>query len=151
MSALKESIGTSAIRLNAVPGMCASVDMLLAVFVVINQRLTNSPDTVAVDLFNELPNESLEKIQAIITNTNNIKTRFAKMSDEVFGQNKSGLDEAETQIARAKHMTEEYMELMLTSQYSDDDGTICWASIMKRLTRILTDRAARGAPAGIGA
>ena len=130
---LKDTMGTSMIRVNAAPGMSPVVTELMARFGEIGQRIQNTPKTVVSDFVNTLSVEDTSKFIEATSTTNNTKTRCGTISNMLFSQYIDQIQETRTQLDMVEGMCKESVEMMLVSQYGDLSGNVAWSELNKNL------------------
>ena len=95
---LKESIGTSMIRINAMPGVLPVVAELMTKFNQISQGVVSNPTQIFSELLNMLSAPDMLKIVEATTSSNNLKARFNGIMNVVFKTYIVGIDELSSHI-----------------------------------------------------
>ena len=140
IKALKESIGSSAIRLQAV-GVVQPVRDLLGVFDHLNVQMNQAPDRVATDVLKHLSVNELTNVMTAVSTSHNPTVRLAKLAELWFKTYLEALDETTLQVEKSRAMCREYVELVLLIQFGSDEGTLAWSSFTKAISETLAVKA----------
>ena len=151
---LKESIGTSMVRINAMPGVSPVVTERMERFNQLSQVVYSNPTHVFSEILNATPGADFIQLIDATTNSNKIKTRIKHITNVLLKMCIDRIEELRSQLERTENTITEIFELMLVSQYGDAAGNINWADLSKEIATTMATKAQQSATAhyssGIG-
>ena len=95
----------------------------------------NKGDKAFSDALTTMSKDEISKVIKAIGTTNNAKTRLKAIKDVIFKGDWVEMSELKTQIEMVEKSCLDCVELMLTSQYGDDAGSIGWLGLMDEMTK----------------
>eukprot|EP00973_Karenia_brevis_P034283 4729785-Karenia_brevis.AAC.1 len=117
----------------------------------------HNPSEVMRLVMTQLTLEQLKSLQVSLASTGNADFKKAAVAKACFLRHYTTISETRKQLDLAEAAMKDMAELMLLSQYGDeDDGNIAWSRVIKTLIDLVDDKARQTAAApppahGLGA
>ena len=134
LKSIRDNIMMSTLRFDSAQ-KAPSITTISGKFKQLIDLCNNKGDKAFSDALTTMSKDEISKVIKAIGTTNNAKTRLKVIKDVIFKGDWVEMSELKTQIEMVEKSCLDCVELMLTSQYGDDAGSIAWVGLMDEMTK----------------
>jgi ubiquitin len=150
---LKEELGSTMLRLNAMPGMSPIIEVAKRHALQVCRLMDADPSSIMNRMIGHLSDNDIGKMLEVPGASNKLETRVAGATDIIFKDALENLRELHTQTSAAEALLSVSVQMAIYAQFSDQTAQVSWTDFSKLFGQIIRERAlAPAAPgAGLGA
>ena len=94
----------------------------------------NSPNNLMTEVIKKLSVGEMKKLLDICTTTGNFDFKMEKISQTIFSQKISSITDVQRHLDALEHGLNQTTQLLMLSQFQNDDGSLSWTKFMSCLT-----------------
>jgi len=141
--ALRDGIGTTVLRLQAVPS--PEIAQPVAGIMRLSQEVNQNPSGAVSRLIDGLSLHTLSKLVETNSSNSNVDYKVTSLANACFQAEYERMQELKSQCTMAEQGMKETMQIALLSQLGDDSGSISWTNYGRLLTEAIIRKSAESA------